>query len=279
MAKSGSGRPGGSSAKGGSAGRGKADGRNSSGSAGGRSGGGRGGKGGNKSSSAAAQRAIKGARGQSSLLRNTAIPAVIIIVIAAVVVVGIVLSRGNSSNASSVPQTQQDTSTALLAKTSSTLSGQTIDGISSNDMEQLVFHIHAHLAIYINGTQKLLPYGIGIVPPYQLQQIPAGQPAAGTPFVGGGSKFYWLHTHDETGVIHIESPKQETFTLGQFFDEWMQPLGPNQVGPNNGKVIAYVNGKPFTGNPRDIPLAAHNVIQLDIGKDVPPAPFTFPSGE
>ncbi len=272
MAKSGSGRPGGSNAKGGSAGRGGPAGRSS----GGRPGGAKGGKG---SSSAAAQRAIRGARGSSSALRNTLLPAAIIIVIAAVVVVGIVLSRGGSSTAATVPETQQDSSSALLAKTSSTLSGQTVDGVSSNDMEQLVFHIHAHLAIYINGTQKLLPYGIGIVPPYQLQTIPAGNPSAGTSFVAGGSKFYWLHTHDETGVIHIESPKQETFTLGQFFDEWMQQLGPNQVGPNSGKVIAYVNGKPFTGNPRDIPLAAHNVIQLDIGKDVPPAPFTFPAGE
>jgi hypothetical protein len=269
MAKSGSGRPGGSTAKGGSTSGGRTDGRKSGNAAGGRPGGG---KGNGKSTSAAAQRAIKGARGQSSLLRSTMIPAVIIIVVAAVVVVGIVLSRKGNSNAS-VPQTQQDTSTALLARTSSTLSGQTIDGISSNNTEQLVFHIHAHLAMYVNGTQKLLPYGIGIVPPYQLQSTPVG------PFVGGGSKFYWLHTHDESGVVHIESPTQETFTLGQFFDEWMQPLGPNQVGPDNGKVISYVNGKVFTGNPRDIPLAAHNVIQLDVGKDVPPAPFTFPSGE
>jgi len=190
-----------------------------------------------------------------------------------------VLSRGSNSNANATQPTQQDSSSALLARTSTGLTGQTVDGISSNSNEQLVFHIHAHLAIYVNGEQKLVPYGIGIVPPYQLQQIPAGNPAAGSEFVGGGSKFYWLHTHDETGVIHIESPKQETFTLGQFFDEWGQQLGPNQVGSSSGKVIAYVNGKVFTGNPRDIPLTAHNVIQLDLGKDVAPAPFTFPDGE
>jgi hypothetical protein len=231
-----------------------------------------------KSSAASARAAIKGAR-QTSVLKGVVLPAAIVVIVAAAVVVGIVLSRGSNNNANATPPTQQDNSSALLARASTGLTGQTVDGISSNDMEQLVFHIHAHLAIYINGVQKLVPYGVGIVPPYQLQQIPAGNPGAGSEFVGGGSKFYWLHTHDETGVIHIESPKQETFTLGQFFDEWGQQLGPNQIGPDSGKVIAYVNGKVFTGNPRDIPLTAHNVIQLDLGKDVAPAPFTFPSGE
>jgi hypothetical protein len=276
MAKSGSGQSGRQGASG-SANRGRNDGRKG-GAAGNRPGQGGNRKNTTKSSAASAQRAIKGAR-QTSVVKGVVLPAAIVVIVAAVVVVGIVLSRGGKNNSNATPPTQQDSSTALLARTSTGLTGQTVDGVSSNDNEQLVFHIHAHLAIYVNGEQKLVPYGIGIVPPYQLQTIPAGNPAAGTSFVGGGSKFYWLHTHDETGVIHIESPKQETFTLGQFFDEWGQQLGPNQVGPSTGKITAYVNGKVFTGNPRDIPLAAHNVVQLDLGKDVAPAPFSFPEGE
>lgn len=31
---------------------------------------------------------------------------------------------------------------------------------------------------------------------------------------------YWLHTHDNTGTIHIESPIEKTFTLGQFLNVW-----------------------------------------------------------
>jgi hypothetical protein len=224
---------------------------------------------------APARRAIKATR-QTSVFRDVILPGVIVVVVAAAVVTGIVFARG-SGNASEL--TPQDTNSALLARTNSGLTGLPVDGVSSNDMEQAAFHIHAHLAIFVNGEQKLIPYGVGIVPPYQLQPIPAGQAAAGTDFVSGGSKFYWLHTHDETGVIHIESSKQETFTLGQFFDEWGQQLGPNQVGSNTGKVTAYVNGKMFTGNPRDIALTAHNVIQLDLGEDVAPQPFTFPEGE
>jgi hypothetical protein len=44
-------------------------------------------------------------------------------------------------------------------------------------------------------------------------------------------------------------------------------------------VIAYLNGQRCTGDLRAIPLDAHNLIQLDVGGDVAPAPFTFPVGD
>ena len=123
-----------------------------------------------------------------------------------------------------------------------------------------------------DGRQRLVPYGIGIVPPYQLQSTKDG------PFVAGGSKFYWLHTHDDTGVIHIESPVQRTFTLANFFDIWHQPLGPSQVGPATGPVTTFVNGHQVAGDPRDVPLGQHDVIQLDVGSVVPFQPYTFTNG-
>jgi hypothetical protein len=43
-------------------------------------------------------------------------------------------------------------------------------------------------------------------------------------------------------------------------------------------VTAYVNGKPFAGDPRTIKLSPHAVIQLNVGTAVPPRPYTFPSG-
>jgi hypothetical protein len=111
------------------------------------------------------------------------------------------------------------------------------------------------------------------VPPYQLESSQDGS------FVDAGSAIYWLHTHDETGVIHVESPVQRTFTLGNFFDIWHQPLGPNQVGSLTGPVTAFVNGKQVNGDPRTIPLDAHDLIQLDVGGPVvPPQPYTFPAG-
>jgi len=161
----------------------------------------------------------------------------------------------------------------LLAPVWTGLKGQTIDGVSSNQIEQLAYHIHAHLAIYIDGKQMNVPYGIGIEQPWSTQALQDG-----SQFVNSGAAFYYLHTHDDTGVIHIESPSTATYTLGQFFAEWNQPLSSTQIGSHNGSVIVYVNGAKQSGDPASIKLTSHEVIQLDLGKDVPFAPYTFASG-
>jgi hypothetical protein len=161
----------------------------------------------------------------------------------------------------------------VLAPISTSVTGQTIDGIQCKAGEQLIFHIHAHLAIYLNGNARVIPEGIGIMPPRT-----EGQSAEG-PEVTAGSCFYWLHAHTDDGIIHIESPVQRTYTLGNWFDIWGIPLDNGHVGPASGTVIAYLNGQRYTGDVRAIPLDAHNLIQLDVGGDVAPAPFTFPVGD
>jgi hypothetical protein len=221
----------------------------------------------------AAQRAIKGARGRSGNLLRVGIPVAVVVLVAAAVIYGVIQTGKHNAAASGGLSPDADKSTAILANTASQATGATVDGVQSNSSEQVLFHVHAHLAMYINGTPKLLPYGVGIVPPYQLQQTATGS------FVAGGTKYYWLHTHDETGVIHIESPVQRTYTLGNFFDLWHVPLSTTQIGPNKGKITAFLNGKAYTGDPRNIPLTAHNVIQLDLGTVVPFSNFTFPQGE
>ena len=149
-------------------------------------------------------------------------------------------------------------SAPLLAGTSAATAGQSVDGIGCNTSEQTVFHIHTHLTIFVNGQQRQVPAGIGI-PNAVAQQTQAG------PFVSSGSCFYWLHTHAADGIIHIESPVQRTYTLGEFFDEWGQPLGPSQVGPAHGKVTVIVNGQVFKGNPRDVPLGSRENLQVEVG--------------
>jgi len=164
-----------------------------------------------------------------------------------------------------------DTNPSLLATTANDASGQLVDGrVSSNNMEQTAYHIHAHLQIYVNGQQKLIPYGVGIVPPYQLER-----PNSSSYFVGGGSKFYYLHTHDETGVIHVESPTKQQYTLGDFFNVWGQTLSSSQVGPDKGTVTVYVDGAKYTGDPTKITLTSHKEIQLDVGKVVAPQKFDW----
>jgi hypothetical protein len=159
-----------------------------------------------------------------------------------------------------------------LASTATKATGKTVDGISCDTTEQLVYHIHAHLTVFVNGAARQIPAAIGI-PGAQAENTPTG------PFIATGSCFYWLHTHAADGIIHIESPVHRTYTLGDFFDIWGQPLGPDQVGPARGPVTAIYNGQVYRGNPRNIPLEKHAQIQLEVGKPlVSPASITFPGG-
>jgi hypothetical protein len=159
----------------------------------------------------------------------------------------------------------------VLAGTATIATGRNVDGVGCQTDEQTLFHIHAHLTIFVNGSARQVPAGIGI-PGAQAQNTPQG------PFIDSGTCFYWLHTHAADGIIHIESPVHRTFTLGDFFDEWGQPLGRDQVGPARGHVTVIYNGQVYRGNPRDIPLNAHAQIQLQVGTPlVAPVSITWPS--
>lgn len=157
----------------------------------------------------------------------------------------------------------------LLADLSSAATGQSVDGIPCESAEQLQFHIHAHLAIFVDGHQRGIPPGVGIGDP--VEEYDAG------PFVTGDC-YYWVHTHTPDGIIHVESARRPTFTLGDFFAIWGQPLNATQVGPAQGDIYAYVNGQPFEGDPSTIPISTHALIQLDVGSNVAPQPFFFPPG-
>jgi hypothetical protein len=148
-----------------------------------------------------------------------------------------------------------------LAPASSTAPGIPIDGIHCAPLEQLAYHIHAHLQVYVAGHPRSLPGAVGLLGPV-VEETPAGA------FYGADRCYYWLHTHASDGVIHIESPTVRIYTLGNFFDEWGQALGPNQVAGAKGRVTALVNGRQWTKTPREIPLAPHAVIQLDVGSPV-----------
>jgi hypothetical protein len=150
----------------------------------------------------------------------------------------------------------------VLAPASSTQTGN-VDGIRCGATEQLAYHIHAHLAVFDGGVIRALPAGIGI-PGSTTQQTSQG------PVAAGGQCIYWLHTHTADGIIHVESPTQRIYTLGNFFDEWHQPLSADQVGTVRGRITAYYNHALWHKRLRDIPLTPHALIQLDIGAPAPP---------
>jgi len=154
-----------------------------------------------------------------------------------------------------------------LATLLNAATGQTVDGIQCQTNEQTVTHVHTHHTIFVNGKAQVIPYGVGI-PGFQAVSTAQG------PFVQTGSCFYWLHAHANDGIIHIESPStSDSFTLGQFFDEWGIPLSKTQVGPAKGPVTVFFTSpgqkaKLYTGNPNNLPLGDHYQIQLVVGTPI-----------
>jgi len=119
-----------------------------------------------------------------------------------------------------------------------------VDNIYCDQQEQLAFHIHAHITTYINVQVLPLPSQIGIAKDQ--------------------SCLYWLHTHDTSGVIHMESPVNHSFVLGNFLDEWSTEFAALGYPPQLDQTgwQAYVNGKPYNGDFHKIPLQAHTLITL-----------------
>jgi hypothetical protein len=141
-------------------------------------------------------------------------------------------------------------------------------GLPALPEEGTVLHIHQHLDVFVSGRRVRVPAGIGIDP--QLQFISP------------------LHTHDTTGVMHVESPQPSMFTLGQFFEVWGVPLSAQQIGGlrvGGGRVLrAWVNGRPVSGDPAATRLAAHQQIVVAFGTaaqmpERPPSSFEFAPGE
>src|SRR5262245_8623589 len=128
--------------------------------------------------------------------------------------------------------------------------------------EGTTMHEHANVPIFANGTQEPVPTDIGIN--------------------SGAGTIQSIHTHDDTGTVHLESSQARTFTLGEFFGVWGVRLTPSCVGGycNDGQnqLRVYVDGEQRTGDPRDIALDDQSVVVITYGteKALPdPVPSTF----
>jgi len=131
--------------------------------------------------------------------------------------------------------------------------------------EGTVLHIHQHLDLDIDGAKVTVPANIGI----------------GSDFLSA------IHTHDTSGVIHVESPTRRAFTLGEFFDVWGVRFTLTCLGgycDGGGKTLrVYVDGHLATGNIRQIQLLSHEEIAVVYGfpSDNPspiPSTYSFPFG-
>jgi len=113
------------------------------------------------------------------------------------------------------------------------------------------YHIHSLLTVYRNGQRLAIPDSIG----------------------RGGGCTYEMHTHDGSGVLHIETDVPKTFTLGQFLALWGQNISATSIlgltGPARYYVIENEKITQLAGNPADVVLAGHKEIVIIVG--TPPA--------
>jgi hypothetical protein len=146
-------------------------------------------------------------------------------------------------------------------------------GITCDTGEGSAAHYHANLQIIVNGKDEPVPAGVGIVPNQCL---------------------YWLHTHDTSGVIHIETPDaSRTYYLGDFFAVWSKTvsqsgsiaLGSPALSTTSffghpvdadHPLTIYINGQIYQGDPNQIAIRSGENIWLEYGKPlVTPTPYNF----
>jgi len=133
-------------------------------------------------------------------------------------------------------------------------------GLHPLTMEGAVIHVHQHLDVFVNGRKVPVPALIGIDPVDNFLTE--------------------IHTHDASGIIHVESPTQRTFTLGQLFCEWGVKLTRTCLGPYRGTIAWWVNGRRMSGDPAQLVLAAHQEIVVAAGTPPSHVPhgYPFPAG-
>ncbi len=140
-------------------------------------------------------------------------------------------------------------------------------GLSILTFEGQAVHIHQHLDIYINGKHETVPQLIGIIPQSATSAL-----------------FSPLHTHDSTGIMHVESDTKREFSLGEFFGVWGVYLSQHCIGGYCAKsgtpLYFYVNGQPYNKNPVTMPLQEHQEIAIVYGKPPKhiPQTYAFPTG-
>jgi hypothetical protein len=148
-------------------------------------------------------------------------------------------------------------------------------GLRPERREQLAYHVHSHLDVFVNGEPITVPAGIGINT--ADPGVKSGLDKDGRRAYGGIERCAQpcispLHTHDESGILHTESPTETPNSLGQFFLEWGVRLDRSCVGGfcrPRAPIAFFVNGERYTKDPRAIGLADHREIAIVIGS--PPA--------
>jgi hypothetical protein len=135
--------------------------------------------------------------------------------------------------------------------------------IQCSPYESLATHYHVALLIHRNGGIDVLPAQTGI----------------------NAFCIYWIHVHDNSGIVHVEAPaayQDHTFVLADAFAVAKQRLDAHHLGSAsfaNDTVSVYVNGVKWTGAPGDAPLVSLQTIDVVApGESFVYQPFAWPNG-
>jgi hypothetical protein len=129
-----------------------------------------------------------------------------------------------------------------------------LDGIGIPARAGTTLHTHQHLDVFVNGKHLIVPAGIGI----------------GEGFISP------LHTHDASGVIHVESTTVRSYSLAEFFAVWGVRLTKTCLADEceAGKLHLFVNGRP-AADPNRIVLSQHLEIAVAFGQPPKPVPSSY----
>jgi hypothetical protein len=97
---------------------------------------------------------------------------------------------------------------------------------------KMVMHIHPQITVSVNGQPIIVPENVGIddtmwkdhsLDKYGMQGMSP------------------LHTHDNSGTLHVESTVNRDYTLGEFVNVW------GALDTSKGKILQVtVNGQPIS---------------------------------
>jgi hypothetical protein len=136
-------------------------------------------------------------------------------------------------------------------------------GLPELTEEGSIVHYHAHLDVIVNGEAVTVASQIGIAK----------------------TTISPMHTHDKSGVVHIEADEDAEFTTRQFFTEWAVALDKDCVGDfcadDDHQLLGFVNGEQVD-DPSAIVFTRHDEVVIWYGSssdsaDIPSS-YDFPEG-
>lgn len=192
----------------------------------------------------------------------------------------IVTAQGSTAGAAGFTPSEGDTASGGQ--------GNPVDGINCETSMAELYHVHAYLMVLVNGAQVQIPAGTGMANP---------QPPVNG-FVNAASCFYHIHTHDASGIIHVEDPNPNNlpvtaamYSLKTYLDIWGITADANHFGQFSGPVRVFTSPQTYAGqtatisassysyagsDPNVIPLYSHEVIVVEVGPNFP-APGGVPN--